>query len=616
MIKVDKEMAQDIISAVGGKENILALTHCVTRLRFILKDTSKVKQEEIEAMPIVMTALNTGGQYQIVIGSKVTAVYDLIMAEIGEQPSISNEPIEKKKLSDRLLSTISAIFTPYINILATAGILKGLVILLQMLNVFDENAFVLVVINALASGVFTMLPIFIAITGAEKFKSNKFVAVALAAAMIYPLTASDLPANLHLGALSIPLKIYGGAVLPTIFAVYLLSIIEKRVRKIIPEVAQLVFVPTLSLLITGLITFLIIGPVANYIGIGIADGYTWLYNLSPMISGAILAGVGQFFVIFGIHWGIIPLGQINVQVMGYDTIMAMFMSAVFGQFGAVVGTIFTSKNPDERQISISAAISALFGITEPALYGVNVKKKYPFIAGCIGAAIGGGLTGLLGVKLYGFAPVLNVFMLGMFNGPHSKVIYEIIAISAAFIVAAILTIIWGMHKKDVELTIESPSNLAKSSEPMSLHNPVEGKVIPITEVNDPVFSGKVMGDGFAVQPANGKIFSPFDGIVTSIFPTKHAITIKASNGVEVLLHMGIDTVALQGEGFEILVSENQEVTYKTQLASIDLGVLKKQEKDNTIIIVFPENFNDEINVKTGYALQNEKVAQFKFNISE
>lgn len=383
MIKVDKEMAQDIISAVGGKENILALTHCVTRLRFILKDTSKVKQEEIETMPIVMTALNTGGQYQIVIGSKVTAVYDLIMAEIGEQTSISNEPIEKKKFSDRLLSTISAIFTPYINILATAGILKGLVILLQMLNVFDENAFVLVVINALASGVFTMLPIFIAITGAEKFKSNKFVAVALAAAMIYPLTASDLPANLHLGALSIPLKIYGGAVLPTIFAVYLLSIIEKRVRKIIPEVAQLVFVPTLSLLITGLITFLIIGPVANYIGIGIADGYTWLYNLSPMISGAILAGVGQFFVIFGIHWGIIPLGQINVQVMGYDTIMAMFMSAVFGQFGAVVGTIFTSKNPDERQISISAAISALFGITEPALYGVNVKKKYPFIAGCI-----------------------------------------------------------------------------------------------------------------------------------------------------------------------------------------------------------------------------------------
>lgn len=606
-----QEVAKSIIESVGGRANIQSLTHCVTRLRFVLKDTSRVKQERLDKMPIVMTALSTGGQYQVVIGPKVTDVYDAVMGELGDLEVTTAAPVEKKKLSDRLLATISAIFTPYINILAAAGVLKGLVILLQMTNIFDEKSFVLAILNALASGVFTMLPVFIAITGAEKFKSNKFAAVALAAAMIYPLTAADIPATVMLGSLAIPLKVYGGAVLPTIFAVYFLANVEMWLKKVIPEVARLVFVPTLALIITGFVTFLIIGPLANYLGVGIAGLYKWLYNLSPMISGAILAGVGQFFVIFGIHWGIIPLGQINVQVLGYDTIMAMFMSAVFGQFGAVVGSIFTSRNNDERQISISASISALFGITEPALYGVNVKKKYPFIAGCIGAAVGGGLTGLLGVKIYGFAPVLNVFMLGMFNGPQSKMIYEVIAIGAAFIIAAGLTIILGrrqLRKNQAEMAYVAPEVNEDSN--LELYTPVAGEVIAITAVNDPVFSSKIMGDGFAVKPENGQVYAPVTGTITSIFPTKHAISIKGVNGVDVLLHMGIDTVSLKGQGFEILVTENQKVTQQTLLANVNLALLAKEGKDNSIMVVFPENLDGAVDVKKGCYLASTAVGQF------
>ncbi|AST84562.1 glucose PTS transporter subunit IIA [Latilactobacillus sakei] len=606
-----KEISKNIIEGVGGEENIKSLTHCVTRLRFVLKDTAKVKQDMLEQMPIVMTALSTGGQYQVVIGPKVTDVYDAVMVELGNLEDNTNEPEEKKKLSDRLLATISAIFTPYINILAAAGVLKGLVILIQMMHLFGEKSLVLAVLNALASGVFTMLPIFIAITGAEKFKSNKYTAVALAAALIYPLTAADIPANVMLGSLAIPLKVYGGAVLPTIFAVYFLSIIEKWLKNIIPEVAKLVFVPTLALLITGFVTFLVIGPLANYVGVGIANVYTWLYNLSPVISGAILAGVGQFFVIFGIHWGIIPLGQINVQVLGYDTIMAMFMSAVFGQFGAVVGSIFTSRNSDERQISISASISALFGITEPALYGVNVKKKYPFVAGCIGAAVGGGITGLLGVKLYGFAPVLNIFMLGMFNGPQSKMIYEVVAVTAAFLIAAILTIIWGRryakHSQHSDVYVSTEVN---NDTKLELHAPVTGEAIAITEVSDPVFASKMMGDGFAVKPDNGQIYAPIEGVITSVFPTKHAITLKGNNCVDVLLHMGIDTVALKGQGFDILVTENQKVTTDTQLANIDLTFLASEGKDDSIMVIFPENLNGEVNVKKGHYTVTDMVGEF------
>lgn len=442
-------IANKLISYVGGRENISNITHCATRLRFVLKDNKKVSQKEIDDMPIVMKALESGGQFQIVIGPQVTDIYDIITEQLGKENVSNTAPIEeeKKGLGNRLLSTISAIFTPYINVLAAAGVLKGLVILLQMTQVISEQSFIFVVLNALSSGVFTLLPIFIAVTAAEKFKVSRYTAIALAAALIYPLTSADFPAEVSIGSFIIPLKIYGGAVLPTVFSVYFLSIVEKWLKRVIPVVARLVFVPTLSLLITGLVTFLFIGPLANYVGIGIANIYAWLYEISPMISGALLAGIGQFFVIFGVHWGIIPLGQINTQVLGYDTIMAMFMSAVIGQLGAVVGSIVTAKTKEERQISISAAISAFFGITEPALYGVNVKKRYPFIAGCIGAAVGGGITGLLRVKLYGFAPVLNVFMLGMFDGPESKMIYEVIAIAAAFSIACGLTIILGKSKK-------------------------------------------------------------------------------------------------------------------------------------------------------------------------
>lgn len=591
-----KKIAQEIIENVGGEQNVKSLIHCATRLRFVLKDETKVNQSSLDKMPIVMQALANGGQYQIVIGPQVNTVYDAVMAELGNdfeenENTVDSEPEKKQNIFNRLLATISAIFSPYIHVLAAVGVLKGLVILLQMTSVVSEKSLVYVVLNALSSGVFTMLPIFIAVTAAKRFKTDQYVAIALAAALLVPLTMADFPDVVKLGAISIPFKVYGGAVLPTIFAVYFLSIVEKWVKKIIPQVAALVFVPTLSLLITGFVVFMFIGPLANFVGLEIAKGYAWLYKLSPAISGGLLAGIGQFFVIFGIHWGIIPIGQINVQVFGFDTIMAMFMSAVFGQFGAVVGSIVTAKNKEEREISFSAAISAFFGITEPALYGVNVKKRYPFIAGCIGAAVGGALTGLLGVKLYGFAPVLNVFMLGMFNGPESKVIYEVIAIAAAFIIAATLTIILGLR--------QNRKDAISMNTDVQVYSPIDGEVIAISEVDDSVFSTKMMGDGFAVKPANGKVFSPVNGTVTSIFPTKHAISLKADDGTDILVHMGIDTVDLNGEGFTIKVTEGQKITPETQIAEVNLDVLKENKKDNTIIVIFPEN--EDIKVEVDYA---------------
>lgn len=444
------QLARQIIEHVGGAENIEHLTHCATRLRFSLKDRNKINKEALHALPEVAKLVDNPGQFQIVIGPKVEKVFAAVSAVLGDRPE-TEKAVPAGSLINRLLATLSAIFTPYIGVLAGVGVVKGIVVLLQTLNLVDTHSYVFTVFNALSSGVFVMLPLFIAVTAAERFRANKFTALALTAAMIFPLTAPDLPGAFHVLGVALNVKIYGGAVIPAVFAVLFLSYVERWLKKMIPDVAALVFVPCLSLIICGFVVFTVIGPVADYVGVGVANGYAWLYHLSPVISGALLAGIGQLFVVFGVHWGIIPLALINIQVNGYDTIMAMFMSAVMGQFGAAFGAIFIARNIKDRQIAISASISAFFGITEPALYGVNLKYKMLFVFGCTGAALGGAITGLLGVKTYSFLPVLNVFELGLFSGPDSKAIYEVFAIAVAFTVPAILTIIYGKTRRHVML---------------------------------------------------------------------------------------------------------------------------------------------------------------------
>ncbi|OAT28876.1 PTS system beta-glucoside-specific IIBCA component [Buttiauxella brennerae ATCC 51605] len=441
------QLAQQIIKHVGEPGNIEHITHCATRLRFTLKDKNKVNPEALYGLPEVVKLVDSPSQFQIVIGPKVDQVCSAIKELLGEQTPAAEETTAQGSWISRLLATLSAIFTPYIGVLAGVGVVKGIVVLLQTMNLVDTHSYVFTVFNALSSGVFVMLPLFIAVTASERFKTNKFTALALTAAMIFPLTDPSVPGAFHIMGLALNVKIYGGAVIPAVFAVLFLSYVERWLKKIIPELAAFVFVPCLSLIICGFVVFTLIGPIADYVGVGIANGYAWLYNLSPVISGALLAGIGQLFVVFGVHWGIIPLALINIQVNGYDTIMAMFMSAVMGQFGAAFGAIFIARNLKDKQIAISASISAFFGITEPALYGVNLKYRMLFVFGCIGAALGGGITGLLGVKTYSFLPVLNVFELGLFSGPDSKMIYEVFAIIVAFTVPAVLTIIYGKTRK-------------------------------------------------------------------------------------------------------------------------------------------------------------------------
>lgn len=606
------QLANDIVANVGGKDNVNSLIHCATRLRFRLKDTSKANKAALEELPKVLTAVSAGGQYQVVIGDEVVPVFDTIMDTYrfsavdsetssglsGDGTDPVEEAAEKEKWFEKFVAVLSGIFTPFISILAGAGVLKGLAILIATLNLLPASSPIYISIDALATGVFAFLPIFIAITAADKFNTNRFIAVALAAAMVYPLTDAKIPDLTHLGSYAVNFKTYGGAVIPTILAIWLESYIERWFKKHIPDVMQLVFVPFLTLIVAGLLTFFIIGPLGNGLGMVLAYGYKFLYNLSPLVAGAILGGTFQIFVIFGLHWGILPISLINIKAYGYDTLLAVMFVAVIGQFGAVTAAAIRAKKLKNREIAISALISAFFGITEPAIYGINLKYKKAFIFGLIGGAIGGAVIGAAGVKCFQYTPIMNVFEMPLFIGHNSSVMMAGIAGVIAWLSSFALVLAFGFNESNTEKLFakvtsgkksltekktaavnasqaaKSEAAVAVEEEPAvdttglqlvdTVFSPLDGQAVALKTVNDPVFSSEAMGKGVGIVPSTGQLVSPVDGEVSVVFPTGHAYGLKSEDGAEVLIHIGINTVQLNGKYFEASVQAGDTV-HKGQL---------------------------------------------------
>ncbi|MFD2617861.1 beta-glucoside-specific PTS transporter subunit IIABC [Terrilactibacillus laevilacticus] len=636
------QLAQDIVANVGGKENVNSLLHCATRLRFRLKDQSKANKEALEDLPKVLTAVSAGGQYQVVIGDEVVPVYESIMNQYhfsaggsdtksGLASDGGDATVEKKKENwfEKFVSVLSGIFTPFISVLAGAGVLKGVAILISSLHLLPESSPIYIILNALASGVFTLLPIFIAITAADKFNTNRFIAVALAAAMVYPLTDNTIPNIAHLGDYGINFKTYGGAVIPTILAIWLESYIERWFKNHLPAVAQLVFVPFLTLIVAGILTFVVIGPLGTALGTGLAYGYSFLYGLSPLIAGAILGGTFQIFVIFGLHWGILPISLINIQTYGFDTLLAVMFCAVAGQFGAVTGAIFKAKKAKNKEIAASAAISGFFGITEPALYGINLKYKKGFVFGLIGGAVGGAIVGTAGVKCFQYTPIMNVFEMPLFIGKNSSIVWAAIAGIVAFLLSFILVLLLGFNESNTEklfakvtsgkksLTEQKTAKLEQSmasketttsdsiDEPEidttglslsdTIFSPLSGQAVPLKSVNDPVFSSEAMGKGLGIEPSSNQVVSPVDGEIIVAYPTGHAYGIKSENGVEVLIHIGINTVELNGKHFEPKVENGQKVHKGDLLATFDRDEIAKAGYDTTtMVIVTNTNEYEEI----------------------
>ncbi|ENI8395563.1 PTS beta-glucoside transporter subunit IIBCA [Listeria monocytogenes] len=615
----NSDLAKEVVKLVGGKENILSVIHCVTRLRFKLRDENLAETEKIKALKGVMTVVKSGGQYQVVIGDHVSYVYDEVIRVLGIKPDDApqdNPEQEHKSIFNKFVELISGIFMPVLGLLAASGILKGFLTAAVTMGLINTSAGVYEVLYAASDALFYFMPIILGFSAGKVFKTNQYLSAAVGAALVYPTLVDMYSNGAHLTFLHIPVILmnYTMSVIPVILAIYFMSKLEKVLVKFIPKSLQLIFVPLLLLLIVVPVSLIIIGPVSTYASQLLAKGALGLYSLSPMIAGFFLAGVWQVAVMFGLHWAFIPIFINNISVLGYDPINAMLYCTVFAQTGAVLAVMLKTRNQELRSLSITATISGFLGITEPAIYGVNLPYKKPFIMACVGSAFGGAIAGMSAAKMFGGFASGGIFGIPMFINPDG-IGWDfwgfLISLVVAFSVALILTYFFGFKDKVEEVVIQTGE---KATLDETIYSPLQGELIALNDVKDEVFSAGIMGAGVAILPASGEIRAPFDGTVLSVFQTKHAIGLISKQGVELLIHVGLDTVNLNGQFFDIEVSESEEIKKGDLLGTFELDTIKKAGYDITtpIIVTNSATLADVITVNLRkHVDNNQKILEAK-----
>lgn len=614
-MSTNKEIAVRVLDAVGGKENVNSVVHCATRLRFKLKDEEKADTNRLIQDDDVIQVVQSGGQYQVVIGSHVSDVYRELTG-VANFDGESEKSAEKGNPLNQLIDIISSIFTPFLGAMAGAGVLKGFLTLAVTMNWLAADSGVYTVWYAIADGLFTYLPVMLAFTAAKKFKTNEFLAVSLAMALVHP-SITEL-AGQTLSFVGIPVIIgasaYTSSVIPIILAVFLQSYVERFFKKVIPSFLQIICVPLAVFLIMAPVTFIVVGPLGTIVGNLLGSGYDAIYNLSPILAGAIMGGLWQVFVMFGMHWGFVPIAMLNLTQFGFDTMVPMLLPAVLAQGGAALAVLFITKNVKLKGLALSSTITSLFGITEPTVYGVTLPLKKPFIAACISGAIGGAIVGFSQVKNYTFG-LVSLLSLPSFipqdtqdmSGLIAAAIGTAVAFGAAFVLTFVLRFEDQPNPADTDTEKSKVPAPSITNERVVLSSPLAGRVVPLNEVKDQVFSSGAMGKGIAIDPANGTLVAPADGTITTLFPTGHAIGLTTTDGVEILMHIGMDTVELEGKGFEIFVKQEDQVKKGDLLVKFDLSLIKEAGYSTVtpIVVTNTPNYLDVLDMNQEDVLQGE-----------
>lgn len=592
-------LAKQVIEQVGGEENIVSLYHCITRLRFKLKDESIVKQntERIKKISGVLSVVEANNQYQVVIGNDVADVFQYIMSNYNIKSALGNDDSEQLADKDksgnillRFFNTLSSIFNPIIMPLAGAGMIKALLVVLTTYNVMSNESSTYSILSAAGNSVFYFLPLFLAYSAARVFRANPFISVAIVAALLEPNFTALIDGNgTQVDFLGIPaiLMTYSGTVIPGIIAVFVYSKFEILLKKFIPKSLEIFLLPMVALLVMVPLTVLIIGPIGVTLGDGVGNAMNFMSEQSGILAGLIIGAGWTFLVMFGIHWGVVPIMINNLAVYGYDIIRPMVAAATFASAGVALGVFLRSRNKQTKSLALSSIGPVLLGgITEPIVYGLAVRFKRPLIASTIAGGIAGAFMGAMKTKaiVYVF-PALTT--LPAFFG--DTFVYYIIGITLAFALAAILTYILGFKEG-----IES-GELEDATEDYTVVSPVDGDIIPLESVKDPAFAGKAMGDGIAIQPTNGVIKAPFSGTVEVVFPTKHAIGLKSASGIEVLIHIGIDTVELNGKFFNLSVAQGDTIIAGQVIGDFNIGAIEEKGFATTTMVVVT-NMSDVSNV--------------------
>ncbi|SET55844.1 beta-glucoside-specific PTS transporter subunit IIABC [Thorsellia anophelis] len=584
-------LANDALKGVGGKENVISVVHCATRLRFKLKDASKADREWLKAHPGIITVVESGGQFQVVIGNHVSDVYQELIQMSGLSGHSADDVTPKGNLFNVMVDLISGIFTPFLGVMAATGILKGVLSIASAYGWMDIKSGGYLILWAASDSLFYFFPIILGYTATKKFGGNPFIGMAIGGALTYPTSVKMFTDSLEPNFIApdffgLPITIinYPSSVMPIIFAAWLSCIIEKQAKKMLHDSVRNLLTPFFCLVIVVPLTFLVIGPVTTWLAGVMANGFFFIYNLSPAIAGVFMGTLWQVFVIFGLHWGFVPVMINNLPTLGYDPIVPLLLPAVMGQVGAVLGIMIIAREAKLKSLASSSFVSGIFGITEPAIYGVTLPLKRPFIFGCVGGAIGGGIIGFYQAKMYSTG-LVNVLTLAQMippiaegaeaSGIDASVIGAAIGMFTSMMVACILTVLFGMPKqKNQEVTdkpIVEPNNLltANSENAIKIYSPMKGQVIPLSETPDEVFASEAIGTGITIIPSDGLLVAPVDGVVSSVYKTLHAIGIETDSGCQILMHIGVDTVKLDGKHFTALVKEGDRVTAGKQLVKFD-----------------------------------------------
>lgn len=613
-----EKLAKDIIQNVGGKENVISVVHCVTRLRFKLKDEGKANTDVLKDMDGVVTVMQSGGQYQVVIGNHVPDVYKAVVEVGGFQSEVSSEEEDGKNqgLFNKFIDIISGIFAPTLGVLAATGMIKGFNAMFVALGLYSNTTGTYQILNAVGDALFFFFPIFLGLTAMKKFNGNQFVGMAIGAALVYPalsgLRAGEplytlfegtmFQSPVYITFLGIPviLMTYSSSVIPIVFATFVGAKLEKFFTKIIPDVVKTFLVPFFTLLVVVPLTFLVIGPVATWIGMLLGNVSVGIFELSPVIGGLVIGGLWQLFVMFGLHWGLIPIGINNLSVHGSDSLLAFTSATSMATLGVVLAVFVKTKQQKIKTLSIPAAASAFFGVSEPALYGITLPLKRPFIITLITSAVGGAIMGLMDTRIYMMGGM------GIFGIP-SKISPEgitlgfwggIMAMVVNVILGFTLTYFFGGIGKEKEL--EDPNKgketNKKSKKNEEISSPLTGEVRLLSEIEDVAFSSGALGKGIAIEPTEGKLLSPVSGTITAIFPTKHAVGITTDDGAEILIHIGMDTVQLKGKFFSTHIDQGARVEKGQLLIAFDIEEIKKAGYSLTtpVVITNTDKYNDFI----------------------
>lgn len=612
------ELAEDILKHVGGRENVNSLKHCVTRLRFDLKDESKADDDYLKQRDGVVTVVKAGGQYQVVIGNHVPDVYAEVIQvgnlNAGGSLDVDEGDAPKGNLFDRFVSLVSSIFQPFLGPLAAAGIVKGVVAIMAACGLTAATSPMYVILNAAGDGFFQFLPILIAITSARRFKVNEFTAIAIAAALVYPDIAASVTAlteaghNHVLGVIpfALPAGGYLSTVMPSILAIWVASYIQKFFTKITPDVIKVFVVPFFTLMITVPLTFLVVGPVANAFSDLLTNAFQAIMDFSPVLFGLVLGVLWQILVMFGMHWALVPLAILDVTTNGSSMILAAALLPCFTQTGVLGAIMMKTKEEKVRTISMPAFVSSIFGVTEPAIYGVTLPMKTPFYISCAVSGIMGAAMMFFNVAMYSTG-AMGIFVFPTLIGPDgnlSKVwIAALIAVLggiAAFLIQLFVPVpyLYGGPKDDVKETKEE-APAAKAVQQDIIASPLIGNVIPLDQVPDQVFASGAMGKGIAVDPTDGVIVAPTKATVNLVFPTGHAIGLTTENGTELLIHIGMDTVSLAGKGFNTFVETGDVVEAGQKLIEFDLAVIREANLPviTPVIVTNTADYEDVLTTK-------------------